>query len=310
MQNIALAVGAGIGIPLALSLVTGLIAWWSRSGPMPFDALAGAAPPQRMPPFVGRGPVWVLGLVIPAGVLLGMFIGKFSGFEEMPAKAQDWAPWIIGAAGLLGLMEAALKPYWVIVHLPRLVLLVAALWLPVRENIRAEWGAMGIAGWVAAIAALGTLAWWGLETAASRPGWMGPLLVTGAGTAASVTFALTGHIEPAVICGSLCAAVGPGLILGFLRPRFVLGPAVAAMAAMMTVYAQQTAEVIGSTPVVCGIFALLGGVMAGVVSCGKLGEKPGLPMHLVRIGLTALPGAIAVGIGVVLSVKSASADGY
>ncbi|MGQ0628727.1 MAG: hypothetical protein ACT4PL_11590 [Phycisphaerales bacterium] len=308
MENPVSTILALIIGPLVLALFAGLLAWWRTPTAAALASPAAVlSPPDDLPPFERRGPIVVLALTTLLGLAGGAALAGQVNWQSLPTRAQEWLPYILVAAGLVGLMEAFLRPYWVIGWVLRLATLTAAIVLPVPPHIREAHSTFGISLLFTTMIALGALTWWGFDRASRARGPAGTLVVVMVCSLASLSFVLTGHVMPAIICGALAAAVGPGAIIGFLRPGFSLGPAVAAPAVGLAAYALHTHAVLGDTPRWCGGLLACSAGLGGLLFHAEMNPRRGPRATLLLLLLAALPALVSVAIGLARTISAGAA---
>jgi len=276
MESMPRALALGVGAPLIASLITLWLLWRRTEGDarrvhiatgIAFIVLfagawaAGFGMPQ-IPPVTGEG--WLLPAALMGGVL-----GLLSLF--MPARARPWILWPL-----------------------RFSLLAGAGALIALNRIKGGWGVPDALPWIAGTAIGGLAMWWSFDRAGREPGGMAPALIVLGTVFASVVAVLTGHLKSAVTPATLCAIVGPALLVSFARPRLTLGPALGLGVAFLASNAFYT-MVLGETPWLCNALVALGLVMVGVTSFGPFTRLRGAARWVVRGAMVALPGLIAVG---------------
>lgn len=211
----------GITLPLILTMVALWLVHrsWARRGSgehVPDQAAQNRA--AMLVPLV-MGAAWVV------ACLAGW------GFQEYPPRSSSgWLPLTAGAVGLWVIGEGGRIAHamrWL-----RFPALAGGMYLLSRTKIANEvWTPAEAAGWILTSAAVGTIVWESLRDAGRERGWQPAAMIVVVGCAASATLLLTGHITAALMAGGVCAVVGPGLIVGVLRPGFSLGSAVGVPAA-------------------------------------------------------------------------------
>lgn len=266
---------AALGLPLVVCLVGFVLA--SRGGASRRASLVAA---------------FAVAIALPGAMLLASTSPKVP-----PVSATDWPPVFALAGGVAGLIGAwalggARKilglGLFVLLHVGLAGLVAGAMHLG-RESERTQHNLL-IAG---AIVLGGTLVSLSFRAACASSGRLAPLLVVLVGVTTAVSMALTGNLGPPLICGSLCACVGPAFLVALRRPEFRLGAAttgpawtLAGLCIVTTVY--------GETPWWCAGLNALAGVMVWASGVGPLARLKGWKSVLVRGALVAAPGIAAV----------------
>lgn len=278
MQNDMLAAGAVIGGPVLVMTA----ALWSARRRSGEDEPGAAGVPRDVIPALALA-------CLPAAWALAFGVPAFP-----PAQGTDWLVPLAVVGVLAGVAACVRGQAGRVLHGLAIAAGVACLGMIARPLLMREGTRGEAAAWVAGAAIALLAARWSLSKAGREGGALGPLLAWGAFSASSVVVVLTGHIAPALMFGSLAAAVGPAMLLGFLKRSPRLGPGLAGVsvpAAGLWVYT----GVLGETPALCNGLAALAVVMTGVSGVMVPGTvRPGLRWPA-RMALVAVPaiGAMA-----------------
>ncbi len=275
MQSMPTVLLVGVAAPLVASL--GALLWiWRRRGE-PGDA---------------RRTRTILGVWLPTSIGAALAFGLW---RDGPIRAQDWVvPMIVagGAADLTGAFLPRGMPGGFLRLLLRAVVL-SGLLLMARPLLEREESRVGALRLVGGAMAASLLTWSALGRSVREPGGLPALLAVVGASCTSAVVLLTGNITPAIIVATLCAGVGPGLIVGLARPGFSLEGAMGSLGAGLAGVWLLCTGYSDTPPALAALCAAsVLAVWAGsLLPLARLGVAW---RWTIRVGLVLLPGAAAI----------------
>lgn len=235
-----------------------------------------------------------------ACVLVVMFaLAWIAGFglpRIPPTSGADWILHVALAGGVVAIAPVAwparglaLAALW----LARACVLAGGMYLISRNRISNGWPQAEYLPTIAGFTLAGLGAWWGVTRVSREAGPLPPILIVFAATFTSVVAALTGNIHHAISPAVLCAVVGPGMLIAFVRPNFSWGEG-AGLAASFLGVLWFFLSVLGETPLLMSALCATSAIVIGVGTLGPLGQLRGVKAWFIRGGLVAVPGLAAV----------------
>ena len=183
---------------------------------LPAAAAGAGAAAARWGPGRMRGARWPAALGLAAGLIAAMVL--VAGRPSLPpADVLHWLPLAMGAAWLLGLLDA-LRPWPFVLRLAAHALLLAGLVAALLQPFAQRWPPGRTALWLAALAVPAVLLWWLADRPARKqagPFALLPLAVA-AGAFAGV-MALSGSAKSSQLAGALAAGLGALVLAALLR---------------------------------------------------------------------------------------------
>ena len=235
-------------------------------------------------------------LLVPVLLIAGWSL-TLQPFAWKPHATIEWMPYVLGCAGIVGVMIAVAPRmrrglFWLLGVVAcgfAIFMLSRSSLQNNRWNVReaVTWLGCGFAGTVVLLGSL--------KRVAQERGGASSLLFVIVGALSPATMLLSGEIKMPMLLGGVCACVGPGLIVSMVRPSYAMGALVVVPAVSfgaMWYYA----ITLGETPWWCAVLGTLGVLMIPISARGPLARLAGWKRWLVRGVLVALPGLVGLGI--------------
>ena len=215
-----------------------------------------------------------------------------------PIEGRDWLPWIAGAAVLIGGICApsgvAGRRRLLIAPL-RLLAACALPWVLLQSYIEFTWSTVEATLWIAGQALGLLLLWFQLErTARLHPGALMPATLLIVSGVSAVVIGLSGTALFAQLTGALAAALGPVLLLVWLRPATQLTGALVPAVLLPLSALWITGAFYADVPPASGLLLAVAPLLLSVRGWAALDLRPGWLATLLTVLLVLLPLAVAL----------------